>query len=133
MNLRRNCKMKNFISKTKISKRIYNKKNPEVVDTIVHAKKNNNWLDVARTLSRSTREYSSINLREIDKDSKEGETIAVLGKVLGTGNLNKKLRICALSFSESAKEKIKNSKSDAISLIEEIKKNPSAKGVKIIK
>ena len=109
------------------------KTNSEIVKTIILAKKNNKWIKLAYQLSGSTRKYSSVNLDEIDKKSKEGDTLVVLGKVLGSGNLNKKVRVCALGFSASAVEKLKKTKSEISSLADEIKKNPKAEGIKILK
>lgn len=122
-----------MISKTKIGKRIGNKNDFVVVETILAAKKNKSWNKIAQLISGSKKKYSSVNLKEIDKKSKEGDTIVVPGKVLASGNLSKKIRICAMNFSESAKEKLKDSKTEGVMLIEEIKKNPNAEEVKILR
>ena len=122
-----------MISKTKIGKRIKNKKDEYIVETILLAKKNKGWLKIAQILSAGSRSYSSINLKEIDEKTKEGDTIIVPGKVLGSGELSKKVRICSLGFSESAKEKIKHKKGEIVTILEEIRKNPKAEGVKIIR
>ena len=73
------------------------------------------------------------NLKQIENETSEGDTIVIPGKVLGSGEINKKIRICALYFSENAKKKLAINKSQVIRLIEEIKKNPKAEGVKLIK
>lgn len=122
-----------MISKTKIGKRIGNKNDFVVVETILAAKKNKSWNKIAQLISGSKKKYSSVNLKEIDKKSKEGDTIVVPGKVLASGNLSKKIRICAMNFSESAKEKLKDSKTEGVMIIEEIKKNPNAEEVKILR
>ena len=121
-----------MISKTKISKRIRRKINPEIVETLRLAKKNKGWERVAYLISGPTRKYSSINLRKIEKETKEGDTVVIPGKVLGLGTISKKVRVCALNFSESAKEKLKEQKSEIVTIFEEIKKNPKAEGIKII-
>ncbi len=121
-----------MISKTKIGKRVRRKTNSEIVETILILKKNKAWLKLARIISGSTRKYSSVNLDKINKETKEGDTIVIPGKVLGSGNLDKKIRIAALGFSEKARKKLKEVKAEAISLIEEVKKNPEAKGIKNI-
>jgi large subunit ribosomal protein L18e len=121
-----------MISKTKIKFRAKKKTNPVLAETISEALKHPSWKDVAKFLSSSTRKYISLNLSEIDKRSKEGDTVVVLGKVLSGGNLTKKIRICALAISESASEKAKETKSEIVSVLEEIKKNPKAEGVRIL-
>ena len=121
-----------MISKRKIKVRARKKSNPVLLETIKQAYRNKGWMKIAQKLSSSTRKYDSVNLEKIDKESKAGDTIIVLGKVLSAGKLVKKLRICALSFSAGALEKMKETKSEAVSILDEIKSNPKAQGIKII-
>jgi len=109
------------------------KRNPELVETIIKNKKNDMWLEVASVLSSPRRRKIEINLDEIEEKTKEGDTIIVPGKVLGKGDVSKKIRVAALSFSEKAKEKLKNKNCEVVSILEEIKINPGARGVKILK
>ena len=95
-------------SKTKIEKQTKRKLNPELVETIRLAKKNEKWLEVASILSSPRRERLNINLDKIDKEIKAGETIIIPGKVLSLGEIDKKFKIAALNFSEKAKEKLLN-------------------------
>ena len=120
-------------TKTLIEKQLKRKANPILVETIIAAKKNANWNDVASVLSGSKKNRLNLNLEDIDKESKDGETIIVPGKVLSQGELNKKLKIVALSFSEKAKEKLLKSKIETSIMLDEIKKNPEAKGIKVLK
>jgi large subunit ribosomal protein L18e len=120
-------------SKTKIEKHVKKKTNPELVKTIISAKKNDNWIEIASILSGPRRKRININLREINDIAKQGEIIVVPGKVLSQGEISKKVKIVALSLSEKAKEKLLKSKYDFSSIIEEIKLNPGAKGIKILK
>ena len=125
--------MQRKISERKLKERTRKKTNPLVVETINAAAKNKSWYGVRRILSASTRKLPSVNLFEIDKETTEGDTVDVPGKVLSKGEIGKRVRVCALSFSESAREKLKESKSEVVSILEEIKKNPKAEGIKIIK
>lgn len=120
-------------SKTKIEKQTLKKRNPEIVETIRAARKKEKWLKIAGILSGPRRKMPNLNLTEIDKDSKEGDTIIVPGKVLSQGEINKKIKVVALGFSEKAREKLMKSKSDPTTILEEIKKNPDAKGVKMLR
>jgi large subunit ribosomal protein L18e len=119
-------------TKTKIDKQIQKKSNKELVETIIAAKKKDKWLKVARILSGPRRKAISLNLEEINENSKDGETIIVPGKVLSQGEMDKKIKIVALSFSEKAKEKLLKSKILSSSIIEEIKKNPDIKRGRIL-
>ncbi len=125
--------IKSQISKTKIKKHLRKKTNPEIIETINLAKKQKAWLALAKIVAGAARNYSSINLDEIDKQAATGDIIVIPGKVLGIGEITKKFKICALAFSESAKEKLKKEKIESGFIFEEIKKNPEAKGVKILR
>ena len=118
-----------MISKTRLDRKLKRKTNKYLVETIILAKKKKNWLEVANLLTGKI----AVNLDKIEKESKEGDTIVVPGKVLSMGKLSKKIRVAAINFSEAAKEKLKNAKCELVSLEEEIKKNPEAKGVKTVR
>ncbi len=120
-------------SKTKISKQEQRKTNLELIETIRLAKKNKCWLEVAGIVAGSRKNWRNMNLNEIDKEVKEGEIVVIPGKVLSQGEINKKIKIAAIGFSEKAKEKLLKSKSEVILIVDEIKKNPKCKGVKILK
>ncbi len=120
-------------TKTLIEKQLKRKANPILVETIIAAKKNEGWNIIASVLSGSKKNRLNINLEEIDKKSEDGETIVVPGKVLSQGEINKKVKIIALSFSEKAKEKLLKAKIETSNMLEEIKKNPEAKGIKVLK
>lgn len=120
-------------TKSIIEKQLKRKTNPELVETIISAKKNKAWLEVAGLISTPRKRHSSINLEDIEKVAKEGETLVIPGKVLSQGDLNKKVKIVALNFSEKAKEKLLKSGIKSDSILNEIKSNPEAKGIKILK
>ena len=90
-------------------------------------------MEIASILTGSKRKKVNKNINEIEKEFKASETIVIPGKVLSMGEPTKKMKIVALNFSEKAKEKLLNSKCQVSSILEEIKSNPSAKGIKILK
>ncbi|MCH7567814.1 MAG: 50S ribosomal protein L18e [Nanoarchaeota archaeon] len=108
------------------------KKDKEIVETIIAAKKNKDWNKVVQVISGSRRKYASVNLKEIEKQTTTGDTVVIPGKVLGIGNITKKVRVCALGFSDSAREKLKSANGEIVTIFEEINKNPKAEGIKII-
>ncbi len=118
-----------MISKTKISKRIKRKTNPELVETIELAKKNN-LLDLAKKLSGPTRLQSKVNLEDLKKIKED--KILVVGKVLGDGQIERKISIAALGFSKSAFEKLKKKGCETRTIKQEIEKNKKLEGIKII-
>jgi len=120
-------------SKTQIEKQLERKTNPLLVKTIIEAKKKKNWVEVAAMLSSPRAKRISMNLSKINDEAKEGEIVVIAGKVLSQGELNKKIKVVALGFSEMAKEKISKAKGEALTILEEIKKNPEAKNVRFLK
>ncbi len=90
------------------------------------------WKRIAYELNRSLRKGREVNLSLINKHSEAGETIIVPGKVLGNGEIQKKITLVAWRISKQAETKIKNAKGSVLSIPEFAKKNPKGTGVKII-
>jgi len=114
-------------SRTLIDKQLQRKTNPKLVETIMKAKKNGLWVEVAGMLSCPARRMTNANLDEIDKKAKDGEVVVVAGKVLGTGNLTKRVKLIAFAFSKSAEDKLKKAKIDYSMIKDEIDKNHKTK------
>lgn len=120
-------------TKTQIETQLRRKNNSELVKTIIDAKKKKKWEEVAGALSSPRVKKINVNLDKINKEAKEGDVIVVPGKVLAEGEITKKIKVVAFGFSEKAKEKILKAKGEVLTILEEIKKNPEGKGIKIIK
>lgn len=120
-------------SKTLIEYQLKRKTNNNLVETIVNAKKNDSWLGIASVLVGPRRKRMDMNLSQIDTQAKTGETVVVPGKVLSGGEVSKKFKVVAVSFSAKAEEKLKKAGCEAILISQEIEKNKDAKGVKILK
>jgi large subunit ribosomal protein L18e len=121
------------LSKTKLKSRARKKTNPELQETLALALKNPEWAPVSKILSGPTRNLSKVNLFQIEEKSKTGDTLLIPGKVLAQGELTKKVRIVALSISQTAREKLKPTSSEFATIIQEIKKNPKFQGIQLIK
>ena len=89
------------------------------------------WKVVANELEKPTRIRREVNVERISRVCNNNETIIVPGKVLATGEMDKKLTVAAFRFSEKALEKI-NEKGKAISIEELLKSNPKGSKVRII-
>ena len=120
-------------SKTLIEKQIKKKSNKVLVETILLAKKNPSWNDVAGILVGSNRKGRTFNLLDIDQASEGNLTLVIPGKVLSNGEISKKFKIAALSYSEKAKEKLLKAGCDVLLLGELIEKNKTGKEIKILK
>ncbi|MBI2631625.1 50S ribosomal protein L18e [Candidatus Pacearchaeota archaeon] len=125
--------MREKISKTKLKMQLKRKTSSDLRNTISLALKNKNWNHIAKMLSTPTRNHATVNLTDIEIKTSVGDTVVIPGKVLSLGEISKKIRICALSFSSGALQKIKKTKSEIVSLAEEISKNPKAEGIKLIR
>ncbi len=76
------------------------------------------WRALADELDKPKRRRVAVNLSRIDRHAAEGEVVAVPGKVLAAGSLNKPLKVAAFSFSEAALKKIGMAKGEAMTLTE---------------
>ena len=90
------------------------------------------WSRIAFELERPTRQRRIVNVSVLERYAKDGEFIVVPGKVLATGDLSHKLNVAAFRFSGTAVEKIAQAKGSCISIEELMKKNPKAKGIRIM-
>ncbi len=114
------------------------KTNPVILDLISGLKKQSRekevplWRDIAIRLERPTRNYPEVNLSRINRYTKEKDLILVPGKVLGSGELNHKLTVAAVSFSGSAKTKITEAGGTCLTIEELMSNNPEGSRVRII-
>jgi len=97
-----------------------------------HEEKAPIWGAIAEKLAKPTRKRINVNISDIERNTKDGDTIIVPGIVLASGNLSKSINIAAWKFSNSAIKKIKDSKSKMLTIEELVKQNPKGSNVKII-
>lgn len=86
------------------------------------------WFRVVELLRKPRRKRVEVNLYKINRFN--SDFIIVPGKVLGVGLTGKKT-IGALSFSSTARRKIKEAGGEALSLVE-FAENVKAKNIKIV-
>ena len=110
------------------------KDNKELVSLVENLKKAQKpiWKRVAKELSKPRRRRVHVNLSKIEQHAKADSVILVPGKVLGSGNLSKKVTIAAFAFSDSAKKLIDKVGGKAITIESLQKSNPTGKGVTIM-
>jgi len=118
--------------------KIIRKTNPRIIGLIVDLKALsrdngvNIWRDIAGRLERPTRNYSEVNLSKINRHTIEDETVIVPGKVLSSGNIEHKVIVAALGFSDGAREKITKKGGSCLNIEDLVKENPNGSGVKIM-
>jgi large subunit ribosomal protein L18e len=91
------------------------------------------WRTLSDSLSTPTRQRVSMNVSKIDRLAEEGDVVAIPGKVLGFGNIGKKVDVAALSFSQSAKDKIAQAGGKALTFEALMIANPHGKNVRILR
>ena len=112
--------------------------NPELIALIRDLKKKSRenqtelWLDLAERLSSSKRSRIAFNVSRLNRYTKDGETVAVPGKVLGAGKADHPITVAAFAFSDRAKSKIMKAKGNCLSIRDLMEKNPAGKNVKLM-
>jgi len=112
--------------------------NPELVKLIQDLKKKSRenkielWRKMAERLSTSNRSRIALNVSRLNRYTKEGETVAVPGKVLGAGKADHPMTVAAFAFSDTAKSKILKVKGNCLSIRDLMEKNPTGKNVKLM-
>ena len=89
-------------------------------------------ISIAKQLEKPARIRAAVNVGKINRYAKKGETVIVPGKVLGCGDLTKKINVSAFKFSRRAREKIKSVGGSCLSIRELVKKNPKGRKVRIM-
>jgi len=97
-----------------VKKDLMNIEKKEMLDNLYLAYKKDKkdiYKRVAEILNSSRKNNVSVNLAKLEKlkNISDGSIVVVPGKVLGVGNLNKKIVVYAYDFSSSAKEKLSSS------------------------
>ena len=108
--------------------------NHDVLQLIEELKTNTSpfWKRISKDLQKPTRQKRIVNVYKIDKNTKEGDTVIVPGKVLNVGELSKKVDVVAMQISASAREKIEKANGTVLTIKELLQKNPEGKGVRIL-
>ena len=116
-------------------KRIKNNQLMRVINdlkTLAIEKKVPLWKRVATELERPSKDKREINIFKLEKHVKEGDIVVVPGKILGTGNLTKKITVVAWSLSDSAKEKIISANGEILTIEKLMETNPQGSKVKLM-
>ena len=90
------------------------------------------WNDVAENLGKVNRKRPEVNISDIERNTSEGDTVVVPGKVLGSGRLSKEVNVAAFKASSGAREQIED-EGDFMFIQDLFEENPEAEGLKVIK
>ncbi len=108
--------------------------NPILIETIqtLEEAEASFWNDVAKNLGKVNRRRPEVNISDIERNTEEGDTIVVPGKVLGSGRLSKNVNVAAFNASNSAKNHI-NENGEFMFIQDLFSDNPEAEDLKVIK
>ena len=108
--------------------------NPILIETIetLEGADASFWNDVAQNLGKVNRRRPEVNISDIERNTEEGDTVVVPGKVLGSGRLSKEVNVAAFKASSGAREQIEE-EGNFIFIQDLFDENPEAKGLKVIK
>ncbi|MDD4522111.1 MAG: 50S ribosomal protein L18e [Methanosarcina sp.] len=115
------------------------KTNPRIVSLILTLKERANansapvWKDIARRLEMPSRNYAAVNISKINRHTAEDDVLLIPGKVLGAGILDHPVTVAAVTFSDSAVEKIIEAGGKCLSLEEIMEANPKGSGIRIFR
>lgn len=90
------------------------------------------WRDVAERLAKPRRLWAEVNVSKIEKYAKPEEYVVVPGKVLGSGDITKPVKVAAVSFSQKAVNKIEKAGGRCLKIDELVKINPKGSGVRLM-
>ena len=113
--------------------------NPELASTIGYLKRMGRqhqtplWMAVASYLSKSRRSRIVLNLGQVSRHAKDGDTVVVPGKVLGSGEPSVKLTIAAFKFSPSALVKVQKAGGRCMAIPRLADENPRGTKIRLLR
>ena len=119
-------------------KQINRKSNSELVKTVTELKKASRendaplWRSVAQRLEGPSSNWPSVNISKLEYKVNKNSKVLIPGKLLGSGNISKKMTVSAYSFSETAKSKVEAAGGKCVSYNDFIKTNPKGTDVVVI-
>ncbi|MGD9962550.1 MAG: 50S ribosomal protein L18e [Thermoplasmata archaeon] len=115
-----------------------NKTNPNLVALIKRLKDASRtneapvWRDIAVRLEGPQSNWAEVNVGKLHLYASENDVIVVPGKLLGAGELAKKLTVASFRSSGQAKEKVEKAGGMSVSIEELLAKHPKGSKVKIM-
>jgi large subunit ribosomal protein L18e len=115
-----------------------NKTNPNLVALIQHLKDASRvnkapvWRDIALRLESPGSNWAEVNVSKLDRYAEENEVVVIPGKLLGAGDIGKKLTVAAFRSSSQAREKVANAGGQNMSIEELVAKFPTGSKIRLM-
>ncbi|OGS42470.1 MAG: 50S ribosomal protein L18e [Euryarchaeota archaeon RBG_16_62_10] len=114
------------------------KTNPNLVGLIRNLKEASRtnkapvWRDIALRLEGPAKNWAEVNVGKLNRYAGENEIVVVPGKLLGSGEIAKKVTVAAYRSSGQAKEKVVKAGGQNMSIEELVAKHPKGSKVRIM-
>lgn len=114
------------------------KTNPNLVTLIQHLKDAGRangapvWRDIALRLEGPMSNWAEVNIGKIERYAAENEIVVIPGKLLGAGEISKKVTVAAFRSSGQAREKIEKAGGKNVSIEDLVASNPKGAKVRIM-
>jgi len=90
------------------------------------------WRDIAIRLEGSTSNWAEVNVGKLERNAAENEIVVIPGKLLGAGDISKKVTVAAFRSSGQARDKIKKAGGKSMSIDELVALHPKGAKVRIM-
>jgi large subunit ribosomal protein L18e len=116
----------------------FKKTNPNLVTLIQHLKDASRtneapvWRDIAVRLEGPQSRWAEVNVGKLQRYAAENDVIVIPGKLLGAGELAKKLTVASYRSSGQAKDKVENAGGTSMSIEELLAKHPKGSKIKLM-
>ncbi|HEX7392757.1 MAG TPA: 50S ribosomal protein L18e [Thermoplasmata archaeon] len=90
------------------------------------------WRDIAIRLEGSTSNWAEVNVGKLERNAAENEIVVIPGKLLGAGDISKKVTVAAFRSSGQARDKIKKAGGKSMSIEELVALHPKGAKVRIM-
>jgi len=90
------------------------------------------WRAVAELVERPRRSRIVVNVGKLNRVANDGDVVVIPGKLLGGGELKKRVIVAAVSVTPKAWKKVVEAGGEVITIPELVRRNPKGSGVKII-
>ncbi|MBS7650113.1 MAG: 50S ribosomal protein L18e [Candidatus Bathyarchaeia archaeon] len=115
------------------------KTNPQLIELVKILQKASRkncapiWSAILQSLLKPRKHMARVNVGRIARVTRGGDTVAVPGKVLGSGKINHQITVAALGFSSTAVKRITSTGGRCITIGKLLEENPRGNHVKIIR
>jgi len=90
------------------------------------------WRAVAELVERPRRSRVVVNVGKLNRVVNDGDVVVIPGKLLGGGELKKRVVVAAVGVTPKAWKKVVEAGGEVLTIPELVRRNPRGSGVKIV-